>query len=108
MLTQRAEASGASPNLVARELFTEALTREDEVASQLSHLHLRVNDLNAKLQRLDAIERHLERGLYLLLRYAGKLDASKATTAVERCFSSQGTPGVESEYVVREKDVAGK
>lgn len=104
MLAERAESSGRSPNLVARELFIEALTRQDETANHLVKLDARTHVMTEKLKQLDTIQRHLERGIYMLFRHAGRLDASQAAAAIERCCSSQPPSHVEAEYAVREKD----
>ena len=100
MLAQRAQSSGKSPNLVARELFTEALTREDETAGQLTKLNSRLRKLSARLRQLDTIQRHLERGIFMLFQDAGRLDARQAAAAIERCCSKQPPSHTETESVV--------
>lgn len=87
LLAERAEAAGASPNLVARELLQEALTRQDALAAQIGQLQLETSMIAARLGQLDVIQRHLERSAYLLFRHAGKLDAAQAKTLMERFFA---------------------
>ncbi len=104
LLAQRAQASGTSPNLIARDLFTESLTRHDEVANQLEKVASRMETLNARLKQLDQIQHRLERGFYMLFRYAGRLDANQAAAAIERCCAIQPLPNSESDNVIDEED----
>ena len=108
LLAERAEASGASPNLIARQLFTEALTREDEMASHLDQLQQKASELALRIQKLDALQGYLERGLYLVLRHGGKLDAGQATAALERCFATSASPREGADNADRQENGVGK
>jgi hypothetical protein len=104
LLAERAEATGVSPSLIARQLFTEALTREDELASQLDQIQQKVNELALRMHKLNALKSSLQRGLYLVLRHGGKLDARQATAEVERCFAPSASRREGTANVDREKN----
>ena len=106
-LAAKAALSGSSPNLIVREMLTEGLTRPDEVVAALNRLNTKVDRLDAKLKQLDIIQHKLERGIHLLLRYAGKLDASQAKTVMERFFAS-GTMPTEPSRVVDQENGPGE
>src|SRR3989304_1576708 len=103
-IANRPQSPGKPPTLVVRELFTEALTRQDETAGQLAKLNSRLRKLSVRLRQLDTIQRHLERGIFMLFQDAGRLDARQATAAIERCCSKQPPSHTETEYVVLEED----
>ena len=73
-LALRAQASGSSPNLIARELVTEALCRVDRTTEQFNELDATLQRLMDRVDRLDRIEQRLLRGIHVLLRYGGKLE----------------------------------
>ncbi len=87
-LAAKSAASGSSPSLLARELVTEGLTRPDEVLAALDQIHAKLNSLTTRLDQLNIIQQKLDRGIYLLLRYGGTLDAGQARRAMERYFTS--------------------
>jgi hypothetical protein len=91
-LAAKAEASGSSPNLIARELVTEGLTRPNEIVAALDQLCAKVDGLAAKVRQLDIIQQTLERSVYLLLKHGGQLDSAQARKTMERYFASGAAP----------------
>ncbi len=106
-LTAKAAAAGSSPNLIARKLVTEGLTRPDEIVAALDQLIAKVDRMGDRLKQLDIIQQKLERGIFLLFKHAGKLDATQAKTAMERYFSSGMTPA-ELDHAVHQENGPGE
>lgn len=105
-LAARAQAAGVSPNLLARELLTEALCRSDRMSQQLYQVEADIAEIALRLADLGTIEQHLLRGIHLLLKYAGKLDAPQAKQAMQKFFLGE-TPAGEP-HAVDQKNGAGE
>ena len=103
LLTERAESSGRSLSLVARELTTEALSRPDQIAQSVAAVVRRLDDLSERLDQLDVLRERLERGIYLLLRHGGQLSAAQARVAMKKNFPRVEIRKVDS-HVVYQKD----
>jgi len=106
-LAAKAAASGSSPNLIARELVTEGLTRPDEMVAAIDQLCAKVDVLATKMRQLDTIQQSLERGIYLLFKHAGQLDATQARMAMERYFASGKAPA-ELDHAVHQENGPGE
>lgn len=106
-LADKAQATGSSPNLIARELVTDGLTRPDEIVAAIDHLHAKFDRMANRLNQLDTIQQRLERGIFLLFRHAGKLDATQARKAMEQYFAS-GKMSAELEDALDQEDGPGE
>lgn len=105
-LATRAQAAGMSPNLLARELLTEALSRSDRTSQQLYELESTLAEISTRVTQLDTIEQHLLRGIHMLLRYGGKLEAPQAKMVMQKYFTAEAQePGVDA---VNQEDGAGE
>lgn len=105
-LAARAQAAGVSPNLLARELLTDALCRSDRMSQQLYQVEVDIAEIALRLADLGTIEQHLLRGIHLLLRYAGQLDAPQAKQAMQKYFA--GPPAESPSHAVDQKNGAGE